>query len=294
MVETDERPIASSEVLVFRTPWGTRFASVIISASVGAIFFVLSFAAAVAVFFSLTWGWGMVSVLAVVPSIMVFGVLVYLTYKMVVSPLHFSVTLTEDSVTLGGGWLRRQIPYDDVELLSLPTGDGGHAVTLKAYGKSDYVNLRSTAEAKCAALLRASCVNAVVVDRSGQEYLPCDANRPLSALSVLYRRTHSVAWGATFASLGLLAQTCVLAPAVFGNVAWAQGILPWHDFVTTFHFFCVGGVTAFFTGWYALRKWRTVRLLKLKLTDPRLHGSSGIGGSNPWNNDSWQSINPSH
>jgi hypothetical protein len=151
---------------------------------------------------------GLPPLIACVPAALFGMFVVRQGWWLTTAHLRFRISFGADTVEIGRGWLRRSFAYDEIETISLPEHNKRFGVVLEAGHKNAIIELEQRDEAICLAILRAKCSNAIVVDRSGREYLPPDPDRPLQSLAVLYKRHRWIAAG-IFVGTPLLALCCV-------------------------------------------------------------------------------------
>jgi hypothetical protein len=147
-------------------------------------------------------------VLAYIPAAVTYAFSVWKGWQLVTTPLRFRIVFGPDAVEIGSGLLGRRFAYDEVEAISMPEDNGGHGIALEDGANGAFVFLTPADEARCLLILRKRCKNAMLVDRSGEEYLPPSPDRPLVALDALYRRNRWLASGANV-SIPFLGAFCI-------------------------------------------------------------------------------------
>jgi hypothetical protein len=192
-------------VAAFRTSRRKRAACIVWAATIGVAALFLSLAvAAVTSIVATTFGmpWPMAIGCGLIASLL----FARFALKMLVAPLRFQVRFEQDRVALGGGWIKRTCPYDDVEVIWLPAKrDREHGVGLECGGKGTFIYLSAADEAFCVRMLQKWCKNAIFVDSFYREQFPPGAHRPSLTLNVLCRRYRGRAINAAFlAALAVL------------------------------------------------------------------------------------------
>lgn len=189
--------------LIFMTPAGTRVGNVlfVLVAGVGGGLLISLFGAGFV--YAVSSSLGVPTVIAAVPALGAWLLVMRNVCNMSVTLLRFRVVLTQDSVQVGSDGLECVFPYDAVEEISLPTEASEHGIGLEGGGQSVFVRLSAEDQEICSAELRQRCPYALFVDRWGQEHLPENADRPQMTLGALYRHLRSRIWGSYFAAVWL-------------------------------------------------------------------------------------------
>jgi hypothetical protein len=190
----------------------------------------------------------------------------YLTWKLLMAKPRFRIAVRRSVVAVGAAYWEDELPLDDVEVISPLDDPTQHGVTLKGGGRKFAVHLAAADEARCVAVLRERCENALLIDRAGHTYLPRSASRPLATANAYCRTLRSRARlgiGAVVAvSIGGLA----MGAALFDGIGQKGG---WGDWVRAA---LLGGAIAaclVIVVWgvrYARANYRAIRMVERRLS----------------------------
>lgn len=105
----------------------------------------------------------------------------------VTSRLRFCLIFHPDCAQFGTGFLRLNIPYEEVELFGYARKAKDDCMSVVWHGHHIELYLPKASLISCFALLHERSVNAVFLDRKGHEHLPHSPTRPAFSLDVLHR-----------------------------------------------------------------------------------------------------------
>ena len=208
--------------MIFQTPRSTRYAKMMLSfvMLLGTILF--SVGAAI-VIYPVALQLGAPPIAACAPAAAASFFFARLGWQIVTAPIRFRICFGPRTVEIGDGPLRHSYAYDEVETISLPEHEeDGYGVALEGGTGGAFIQLSPRDEMLCAQILRARCVNAIFVDRSGQEYLPPNPDEPLACLGTLYRRSRWLAFASVtpvlFVGAICVGQSIIFGCAMFGLI----------------------------------------------------------------------------
>ncbi|NQT38801.1 MAG: hypothetical protein HQ581_15000 [Planctomycetes bacterium] len=257
----------AADKIVFKTPAGIRTSDIVYAAVFALGAFPLAIVLPVA-FGGITIAERVPSWLAVAIEILVILWLLRMAWRAVAFRLRFCVVFHPEYIRLGGGWARREYPYDAIDevLDTKPTG-----LRIRSAGTVTRVLLRADDVKRCVEILVRLCPYAVFVDSKGDAHIRPDVERTERALFRLER------WQRRKASL-LAAGTLFFCAGTYGLgsglVRWWQGEIALDNekvpraFIVT-SLMLAGALACGWQTWKAFREVRRLRQERFELAADR-------------------------